>query len=193
MSFLDEASKKRRLEDEFHGPAFNMDNDDDDNTYPSEYIGVDELTTVQHKACFACKYINNDSLLEDETYRALMRLYTENSSNIELDATFELVKEFYDSEIKPVLQMDWPLHVIKEHFTRHTNYPTDEILRQIQIKKALREHMINNVVEKCPNGNTKYDLSVMKQITSLEKDILTLLKLKKDIPTMVGYSEILNY
>ena len=192
MSVLDEYSKKRRLEDEFHGPAFNTGNNDDE-TYPSEFICVDELTTVQHKECFACKYINNESLLEDETYRALMRLYTENSSNIELDAIFQLVKEFYDSEIKPDLQMDWPLHVIKEHFTRHTKYPTDEILRQIQIKKALRDHMINNAVEKCPNGDTKYDLNVIKQITSLEKDILTLLKLKKDIPTMVGYSEILNY
>lgn len=198
MSFLDDMTKKRRLEEVFNGPC-TSENDDDNTISPSEYIGVDELTSIQHKECFACKYINNDTLsAEDGIFLSMMRLYTENHANNDSDGMYEQIKKFYDSEIKPVLaedgiHMEWPLHVIKEHFRRHTRYPTDEILRQIETKQALRDHMNNHMIEKCPNGDIKYNLAVIKQISSLEKDIERLMLKKKELPSMIGYSDILKY
>lgn len=188
--FFEHSDKKRKLLDELNLDSLGGDTSEDK---PTEYIDVDEITEIKYHNCFACKYINNETLAENDTYRAMMKLYTNNSTSISLDAIFRLIKEFYDNEIKPCTGVEWSLEAIKEHFTKHTNYPTDEILRQITIKRALRNSLANNSIEKLVDGSLKFNLNNIKLVVTLDKELITLYKLKKDIANMIGYSESLNY
>lgn len=158
----------------------------------------DDLVDINYKKCFACEYINSDSIRENETFLKMMKLYTQNASEITKDAIFELIKEYFDEEVKPLfaqqnIQVDWTLECIKEHFLTHTQYPSDEILTQLRLKRALRTHLSNNMVEKNVDGRMTFNTENIKLMTILDKEILALMRSKRDIPSMVGYSDVLDF
>lgn len=177
-----------------------MPEDDDDVTEPMSYK---ELVDVKYKECYACENMHARSLEENENYRRMMELYTENSANICKDAIFKKIHEFYNLIIVPDLKdihdegdppiMNWTLESIREHFEAHTNYPTDEILFQSRLKKAIRNKLAENLIEKKNNGTLKFNHKNLDIMMKLDKMIIDLMKTKKDINSMVGYSKELDY
>lgn len=176
--------------------------DDDYSDAGMERLGFAELKAIKHRNCFACQRINQESLKENELFLNMMKLYKENVTNACGTSVYKLVKEYFDEEIKPVLDSDpddtelkdWPLEVIQEHFERHTNYATDEIIRQINITTALRDHLMNNLVKvDVTKDKAKYDVSYIKVMISLNQEIRKLRAMKKDLPTMIGFDHVLNH
>lgn len=163
----------------------------------------EQLVDVGFKDCYACECMNVEAIAENENYLYMMKLYTQNASTICKDAIFKKVKHFFDTVVKPDLESlrgpddppvrDWSLWCIKEHFTKHTHFPTDEILTQIRIKRALRAKLSDNLVETMPNGKLRFNSNNIKHVIALDKEIVSLLRAKNDISTMVGYCEILDF
>ncbi|GBG16202.1 Hypothetical Protein FCC1311_116772, partial [Hondaea fermentalgiana] len=104
----------------------------------------EQLTEVKFKeTCFACKYINAGSMRENPEFVTLMKLYTENAEAVSQPALFRLVKAHFDRHCRPIVREEWTLPCIEEHFTVHTNYPTDEILKQLKVLTSIRNNMIS--------------------------------------------------
>lgn len=162
----------------------------------------EDLVQVKHKNCFGCQRINQESLKENEYYLNMMKLYRDNCSNTCSETVYRMVKEYFDEEIKPFLDRDdnddgikdWPLEVIREHFQRHTNYATDEVLRQINITTALRDHLMNNLVHVDESKDkAKYDVNYIKVMITLNQEIRKLRSMKKELPNMLGFDNVLNH
>ena len=173
--------------------------DDDGNMARMSY---EDLVEVKHKNCFGCQRINQESMKENEYYLNMMKLYRDNCSNTCGESVYRLVKEYFDEEIKPILEADetdngikdWPLEVIREHFQRHTNYATDEVIRQINITTALRDHMMNFLVQVDSGGEkAKYDVNYIKVMITLNQEIRKLRSMRKDLPNMIGFDNVLNH
>jgi hypothetical protein len=169
---------------------------------PMERMTYDDLMDITHKDCFACQRINSDSLRENEYFYKLMKLYTDNSTATCRESVYRLVKEYFDEEIRPLLIQDeddegikeWPLEVIREHFLRHSNYATDEVIRQINITTGLRNHMMNYLVQvDHTKEKVKYDINYIKTMISLNQEIRKLRSMKKELPNLIGYDHVLNY
>ena len=157
-------------------------------------VTFDEMTKVNHPKCYACTHITPASLRENKYHFNLLKLYTDNSTSICKDAIYALIKEYYDKEIKPNTDIEWHLAAIKEHFQSHTMYPTDEILRQINITQGVRSFLMDNLMERSENGDTvKFQMNNLKMLISLNKELRTLRLLKNDVPGMIGYDQQLNY
>lgn len=154
-----------------------------------------ELTDVQFKEdCFACKYINTQSLRENETFRLLMKLYTENAGSMSHGALFQQIKSYYDSYCRPMVQLEWTLPCIEEHFCKHTQFPTDEIIKQLRVLRAIRDEMISTALLRNARNNEITPLNNnIKNIVVIQKEIRELMQSKKKINTMLGYSEILDF
>lgn len=170
----------------------------------AEPMDMEELVDISYKRCYACENINSESMNENSSFLEMMKLYTDNATTICKDAIFLLIKQYFDENIKPDLQdldvdgpengcADWSLECIKEHFLCHTQFPTDEILTQLRLKRAIRTHLANNIVERKSNGTLKFNLNNIKMMNALDKEIMLLLRSMKEIPSMVGYSEVLNF
>jgi hypothetical protein len=165
-------------------------------------MSFEDLVEVKHKNCFGCQRINQESLKENEHFLNMMKLYRDNCSNTCGESVYRLVKEYFDEEIKPILDdddtdtgiKDWPLEVIHEHFQRHTNYATDEVLRQINITTALRDHMMNFLVQVDSGGDkAKYDVNYIKVMITLNQEIRKLRSMRKELPNMIGFDNVLNH
>lgn len=165
-------------------------------------MSYEDLMEVKHKNCFGCQRINQESLKENEYYLSMMKLYRDNCGNTCSDSVYRLVKEYFDEEIKPILDVDetdtgikeWPLEVIREHFQRHTKYATDEVLRQINITTALRDHMMNFLVQVDSGGEkARYDVNYIKVMITLNQEIRKLRTMRKDLPNMIGFDNVLNH
>lgn len=193
---LSPAQKRQRMLDDIV-LANDEVTEEEDTAEPMTY---EELVDVQYTSCFACEYINQDAMRDNDNYLAMMRLYTQNAGSICSDAIFVQIKRFFDEVIKPDLdevyrdkKIDWSLKCIREHFLLHTSMPTDEILTQIRIKRALRTKLANNLVEKLADGRLRFNNHNIKHMLALDKEILVLLKSRKDIASMCGYNEVLDY
>jgi hypothetical protein len=176
--------------------------DPDDGEGAMERMTYDDLLDITHKECFACQRINSDSLRENEYFYKMMKLYTDNSTATCRESVYRLVKEYFDEEIKPLLDKDeedtgikeWPLEVIREHFLRHSSYATDEVIRQINITTGLRNHMMNYLVQVDPTKEkVKYDINYIKTMITLNQEIRKLRSMKKELPNLIGYDHVLNY
>lgn len=164
---------------------------EEDDMEPMTY---DDLVTVKHTDCFACENINSASLRENHLYYNMMKLYTDNSTSICRDSIYRLIKEYYDSYIKEKVNgREWTLECIKEHFLKHTMYATDEILRQINITAGLRNHMMNHLVKVGGKTKVQYDINYIKTLISLNQELRKLRAMRKDLPNLVGYDNVLNY
>lgn len=207
-------AKRQRILDDIMltDTSLGMENDDNDEGEPMSY---EDLIDIGYSDCYACKHLNVESLNENEKYLYLMKLYTNNASTITRDAIYRKIKDYFDEYIKSDLVLiekakleiegkpippddqikteDWSLNCIKEHFERHTSFPTDEILTQLRIKRALRARLSNNLVEVTKEGKQKFISNNIKLLVTLDKEIQVLLKLKKDISTMVGYNATLDF
>lgn len=164
----------------------------------TEPMNYEELVDISYKSCYACENINSDALRENEHFLAMMKLYTSNATSLCKDAIFVLIKQYFDTHIKPELvelqiDSDWSLECIKEHFLYHTQFPTDEIITQLRTKRALRNRITDNMVERRSDGTLKFNINNIKLANELDKQIMALLNRKKEIPTMVGYSEMLDF
>lgn len=193
MSESPTAKRKRLLDDMLMGPPVDdMSHGfgDDKQKIPVSY---EEITSMRHIECFACKNITPAALRENEYYFNMMKLYTDNSTSICKDACFLLVKEYYDRFILPLTNIDWTLAAIKEHFQRHTRYPTDEVLRQMTIAESVRSVLIEQLAEKTDDGKTTVNMNNVKLVLALNKELRTLRNLKAELPNMVGYDQNLNY
>lgn len=172
--------------------------------YPPRYKTVDKPKAVSVKEftaskfkneCFACKYINSKSLRENDRFMAMMRIYTDNSSVISKEYIWIMIKRFYDEFIRPQLpsnEYPWTIDCIEEHFSTHSRYPTDEILRQISIKQALRNQIANAIVYD-NNQEKTFDRENIKLLIMIDREIRSILMTKKDISNMIGYCEVLDY
>lgn len=209
-------AKRQRLLDDIlltdRNLGLELDNDDTEVTEPMSY---DELIDLGYEDCYACEHMNIEALNQNENYLYLMKLYTQNAATITRDAIFKKIKEYFDSYIKSDLitiekakleiegkpippdnelnVKDWSLECIKKHFDHHTSFPTDEIITQLRIKRALRARLTNNLVEITKDGKQKFNGNNIKLVISLDKEIQVLLKLKKDISSMVGYNATLDF
>jgi hypothetical protein len=188
-------NRRRHLEDMLDDEAFG-DNEEDEEQYVP--MNVDELTSNEYTTCFACERINTTSMRSNEKYMAMMRMYSTNVGSMTKEAIFKLIKKYFDEFIKPDLReigdmSDWSLECVRNHFQTHTNFPTDEINHQLRIKRALRNHLANNLVDRSSEGKMKFNLNHIKMVSALDKEILVLLKSKKDISGMLHFSELLDY
>jgi hypothetical protein len=124
-----------------------------------------------------------------------MRMYTENISTCSRDALWGLIKTYYDKYIFGKIEdaQPWSLECISEHFSEHTRFPTDLILNQISVQLGIQKHIEDALVAKGENGKVFVDRENTKLLISINKEIRELLAKKKEISTMIGYSEILDY
>ena len=189
------ANKRQKiLDDIILDQPINLDDEIKTSFKPISY---DEMTKIEHTNCFACLNITPMSLRENKYHYNLLKLYTDNSTSICKEAIFKLVKTYYDEEIFPITKIEWKIEAVREHFLFHTNFPTDEILRQISITSGVRKHLINNLVEKNEDIESgvkyKFQLNNLKMLISLNKELRILRNLKSELPQMLGYDTTLNY
>ena len=157
---------------------------------------IELLETHDYATCFACRYITTESLHSNKRFLALMHLYTKNYSIASRDAIFNNIKRFYDAKIRDQLPtpMEWTLESIRAHFTTHTKFPTDEIALQIQINESMRNKLTNHIIRRNKvNGSLTFDTENAKLMVTLQREIQNLLKMRKDIPTMYGYNQVLDF
>jgi hypothetical protein len=154
-------AKRQRILDDIMLTDSNLGIDQEEEVVDdSEPMSYEELIDVGYVDCYACKHMNVEALNDNEKYLYLMKLYTQNASTITRDAIYKKIKKYFDEYIKTDLVLiekakleiegknippddnikteDWTLDCIKEHFERHTNFPTDEIITQLRIKRAPR-------------------------------------------------------
>lgn len=203
MSFFEPDSKRRKLLNDISLTDTSLGDAGDDDDEKLEPLTCKEIIDTEYKECYACENMHASSLEENENYRFMMRLYTENSANVCKDAIYNKIHRFYNEIIVPDLEeirkegdppiMDWTVDSIREHFEYHTNYPTDEILYQSRMNRAFRNKLANNIIEKRSDGTMKFNVKNLDILIKLDKMIIDLMKTKKDINTMVGYSKELDY
>lgn len=208
-------AKRQRILDDIMLTDTGLGINEEDQNDETEPMSYEELIDVGYTDCYACKHMNVESLNDNEKYLYLMKLYTQNASAITRDAIYKKIKQYFDEYIKADLikiekaklefegkpippedkikTEDWTLECIREHFERHTNFPTDEVITQLRIKRALRSRLSNNLIEVTREGKQKFNVNNIKLLVTLDKEIQALLKLKKDISTMVGYNATLDY
>lgn len=158
------------------------------------HISHNELTTYNDAPnCFFCKYINTKSLQENELFYKFMKLYTDNSSSVCKDAIYDLMLKYYKNFIYNHVQMDLSIEQIKNHFTHHSSYATDEILTQIQVTKGIRRHLMNQLAKLDENGNVKINDNNVKLLMSINKELRILHQTKDELPNHIGYDSTLSY
>lgn len=178
------------------------DNADEENLTPAVPVPIDNVVAIEHVECFGCLHINTKSIESNETYRNMMKLYAENSFIMSRESLFRLVKEFFDTVIRPELvelagdeeapAPTWSLACIREHFNRHTRFPTDEICKQIQSKRGLRDVLADLIVEKLADGAYQINHNNLKAHSQIEKDIIALYKQLAERNKLGGYSGALD-
>lgn len=202
-SFFEPDSKRRKLLHDISLTDEVLGQPSDENDEKLEPMSYKDVIDTDYKECYACEHLHATALEENENYRKMMLMYTENAANICKDAIYESIHKFYQNVVVKDLEeqfeegdppiKDWTKESIREHFEYHTNYPTDEILFQSRLNKALRNKLADNIVKVRSDGTMQFDLKSLDLLIKLDKMILELLKTKKDINTMVGYSKDLDY
>jgi len=192
-------SNKRSRMDSWDG----FDNDETAAPAPTfDPVPLDNIMANRHVDCFACLYVNKRSMEQNESYMNMMLMYKDNAFMMAPEALYNLIKSYFDETVRPEMQEalgasadvpDWSLECIREHFTRHTRFPTDELRKQLRSKKAIRDTLNDMIVEMSSTGDKKVRVDYLKELLKLEKEIVALLKSKECISTMLGYSETLNY
>jgi len=181
--------------------GFGNDADEEENLTPAIPVPIDTLVSIEHVQCFGCLHVNTKSIESNESYRNMMKLYAENSFIMSREALFKLVKEFFDTVIRPELAEiagdeeevpEWTLECIKEHFNRHTRFPTDEICKQIQSKRGLRDVLADLLVEQHTDGTYHINHNNLKAHSQVEKDIISLYKQLAERNKLGGYSSVLD-
>jgi len=203
MSFFEPDSKRRKLLNDISLTDDTLGQLTDDIEEKLEPMSYKDVIDTKYKECYACEHMHATALEENENYKKMTLMYTENAANICKDAIYDAIYKFYNNIIvKDLLEnleegdppiKEWSKESIREHFEYHTNYPTDEILFQSRLKKAFRNKLADNIVHVRSDGTMKFDLKGLDILLKLDKMILDLLKTKKDINTMVGYSKELDY
>jgi hypothetical protein len=208
--FFEPDSKKRKLLDDLaltntEGSLLGVEADlPDDHEDTAEPMSYEELIDTSYKSCYACRHMNTEALQENKDYLYMMKLYTQNASSICKDGIYDLIKDHFEKHVKPytgvtntetgeIEYADWTIDCIREHFKCHTAFPTDEVINEIAIKKALRNKLVGNLVSKKKDGTLIFNNNNIKTLIALDKEIMALYKSKKDIPNMIGYNEVLNY
>lgn len=208
-------AKRQRILDSIALTNTDLGMDEEIEPEENEPMSYEELIDIGYVDCYACKHMNIEALNVNDKYLTLMKLYTQNASTICRPAIFKMIKEYFDEFIvadliliekarleyegKPIppdneiVVEQWSMECIKEHFDRHTNFPSDEIIVQLRIKRSLRSRLTNNLIEITPAGKQKFNSNNIKLLVTLDKEIQVLLKLKKDISTMVGYNPSLDF
>lgn len=186
------------------------DGGDDSKRQP---MGYEELVDLEYTECFACENVHAKAIEQNENYNFMMKLYTTNSANVCKDAIFKKIHEFFKEHIVPDIVdirntmqeqgdlqglndlpvPEWPVESIKAHFETHTNYPTDELLFQIRLKKCIRNKLSNNLIDKKEDGTLSFNHKNLEAMNKIDAAIIALMRTKKDINTMAGFSRELDY
>jgi hypothetical protein len=209
--FFEPDNKRRRLIDGINLTDVGMGVCDEDDTM--EPMSYDELVDVKYKECFACEHMHAKAIENNENYSCLMKLYTTNSANIAKDAIYKKIHTYFNEHIAPDLielretmiteddtdgladipTPEWCVDSIKAHFESHTNYPSDELLFELRLKKSLRNKLTGCLVDKRADGSLSFNLKNIDMVNKLDTSIIALMKTKKDINGMLGYSRELDY
>lgn len=165
----------------------------DDEELDYKPIRYEELRQDEYSEdCYGCTHMNNDAIQENEKYYYMMKLYTENVSTSSKEAIFRMIKDYYDEYCKEDTGEDWTIESIREHFDKHTNFPTDELNKQIAINKKIRDITLSCIMWK-RGEDVKLMNKNLRDLLALNKDTRELMMLKGRINTMTGYCEKLNY
>ena len=192
----DEAAKRRRLLGEL---VFNQNGDDEEDVDDGVFrpVDYDEIVNQEYEDCYACNHINKGSLRDNEVFRDMIRMYTDNAASTMREASYRQIKEKFDAECRQYSDCDWTLDQIREHFQKHTQYPTDEVLNQLRIAKNLRDKHLKTLLSKRKNAEGKEEIQShannMKLLLSIHKEIRDLMLSVEHIPKMVGYDTTLNF
>lgn len=181
-------------------------------------LKYDDLKDKEYdENCYACEFVNNDSLRDNEDFLYMIKIYTDNIGNVSRESLFRMVKDHFDKYCKPYhkrqcddckkkeseneklpenclecKEIDWTLESIREHFDFHTNYPTDEINKQLNINKRMRNFAVSSAIYK-KGDEIKLNNKNIKDILAIQREIRELMMIKGKINQMIGYSEILDY
>jgi hypothetical protein len=190
----EEAAKRMRMMEDL---VFNEDDDDDLDDGAFHPMDDNDLLVEQYEDCVFCDFINKGSLRDNEVFLDLMRLYTDNASGTYREASYKHIKEFWDTNCSEHTGREVTMEQIRDHFEKHTQYPTDEILRQLRIYKNIRNNFLKTVLSKRKNSKGKEEIqghvNNIKVLIQIQKEIRDLLSSIKDIPSMAGYSNELNF
>lgn len=171
---------------------------DDDETYDFKPVSYDEFQKDGFRDnCYGCRHMNNDSLADNDVYMEIMKIYKDHiGTTMSRDAVFRMVKEHFDEYCKDVDEgeevPEWTLDEIREHFDKHTSFATDEIHKQINICKKLRDNLLSSSIFK-KGKETKINNKNVKDIMAIQREIRDLMMLKPKLSTMIGYNENINY
>lgn len=211
MSFFEPENKRRRLLDSLDLTDSSSNcGDSGEKKTPIKY---DELVDVNYKNCFICENVHAAAIQNNESYAYMMSLYTKNAANICKDSIYKQIYDYFNEyivkEIKQIRKEmeeegdtqglaetpipEWSLEGVKEHFEFHTNYPSDELIFQIRLRKSLRRKIMDSLLEKNSDGSININHKSIDTLQKLEKSIIDIMKSKKDINTMSGYSPELDY
>jgi hypothetical protein len=104
-SFFEPDSKRRKLLNDISLTDNTLGNmHDDDGEEKLEPLSYKDVIDTGYKSCYACEHMHATALEENENYRKMMLMYTENSANICKDAIFESIHRFYNEVIVPDLE-----------------------------------------------------------------------------------------
>lgn len=179
-------------------PTVSRFGDPDENTLP---VPLKSLSNCKYRSsCFACNYVNKTNLAQpsDNSPNLLlqmMQLYTQNAQSICKEVIYNMVKEFYDTKIKHSIEgtPEWTIECIEEHFTRHSCYPTDEILHQLDTLQRLRKELQDSLVRIDLKSRKRFDLDNITMLMKINNEIIRTYQRKKEVPQMYGYDQILDY
>ena len=190
-----ETAKRQRFMRELILQEGDDDDDIDDGAFrPMDY---NELVNQEYTQCYACDHINKGSLRDNDTFVDMMRMYTDNAASTFREASYRQIKEKFDEECREHTDYDWTLDQIREHFEKHTQYPTDEILFQIRVTKNLRNNFLKTVLSKRRTSEGREEIQAhsnnVKILLQLQKEIRELMLSIEHVSKMAGYDTTLNY
>ena len=170
--------------------------DPDDDSDGFQALSYNQLLRHKYTRCYACDHINAGSLRENPDFVTMMRLYTDNASSTYKEASYRQIKEYFDQHCKEFTDYDWDLPCIREHFERHTQFPTDEIMMQLHVLRSIRDKMLSTVVSSrnTENGEEiKPNNNNIKNLLAIQKEIRELMLSIKNVNSMAGFDPTLQY
>jgi len=109
--------KRARESDDFSNPFGIGLGDEDVQSTIAEPLDIEDVIQVDIHDCYGCRYLHDESLRKNPHFKKIMELYTQNAMNNVKDAMFRMIKEYFDVEIKPLIEIlkDKDIEKLQEH------------------------------------------------------------------------------
>lgn len=155
-------------------------------------VKLEELTKIDFHACFGCYGMNHHAIKEDKDLESIQQLIVDNMYLPKLTVA-HLVHDHFNRYFREKYQQEWPLEAVIEHVHNHIKLPTDEVIEQIEIYRTLRNRMKDHIISITDEEKTIINQVNFKMLCEANDRILKLLMSKKDLPTMLGFSQQFHY